>query len=118
MSLRPFGSKQQHLHQWCLSGCPGVSSGTTTIEIPSLNPDCPWGEGDNLSAYPGGFAARVEQVVQFQMPEGGELPVSLKGLSNEFYYDDELLLLNDVPLIGSSNFGVNSHAMGCCHTTG
>ena len=42
------------------------------------------------------------------IPQGGKLcGFSLSGSNESFYFDDELmLLLNDIPLIGSVNFAV------------
>ena len=88
------------------SGCPTIQDTVLLVDIPSLGANCPWGEGDNLSAKSGAFAARVEQTVPFNLPEGAQLcSFTLTGGSDSFYYDDHLLLLfNGTPLIGSFNF--------------
>ena len=76
------------------------------ISLPALPVGCPFDQGDNLSQDSAIFAARVEQSAQFELPNNAELcGFSLSGGDEQFYYDDELMLLmNDVPLIGSVNF--------------
>ena len=83
-----------------------INSGTTTIELPALTPNCPFDTGDNLPEEGGQFCARVEQVADFELPTGAQLcAFSLSGSNENFYFDDELMLLmNDVPLISSVNF--------------
>jgi len=83
-----------------------LSSDVATIYLPALSPNCPFDSADNLSQDGGVFAARVEQSYSFELPPGTQLcGFSLSGSNEDFYYDDELmLLLNDVPLIGSVNF--------------
>lgn len=88
------------------SGCPDIESAVATIEIPYLEPNCPWNEGDNIAETQAALAARVEQEVPFTIPGGGNLcSFSISGATDDFYFDDHILLLfNDVPLIGSINF--------------
>ena len=83
-----------------------LSRGMTTIDIPALTPNCPFNMSDNLPQEGGVFTARVEQNLNFDLPEGAQLcAFSLSGSNENFYFDDELMLLmNDVPLIGSVNF--------------
>ena len=83
-----------------------LNSGMTTIELPAIAPNCPFDMGDNLPEEGGAFSARVEQVVDFTLPDGAQLcAFSLSGSNESFYFDDELMLLmNDVPLISSVNF--------------
>ena len=83
-----------------------LNRGMTLIDLPALTPNCPFDMGDNLPQAGGVFTARVEQFVDFELPEGAQLcAFSLSGSNEDFYFDDELMLLmNDVPLIGSVNF--------------
>ncbi len=80
--------------------------GTTIINLPALTPSCPFGVEDNLEATGAVVSARVEQTAVLDIPQGGKLcGFSLSASNEDFYFDDELmLLLNDIPLIGSVNF--------------
>ena len=102
----PDGLSSNTCESGVWSGCPGVETGVATIEIPNLAPNCPWNEGDNIEQAGALFSARVEQIVPFEIPVGGNLcSFEITGASDDFYYDDELmLLLNDVVLIASVNF--------------
>ena len=87
------------------TGCPAPQSGSKKVNIPELEPDCPFGQGSNLNPKGGKAAARVEQWTPINLPEGTIL-CSMEIISNtsEFYYDDHFVLaLNDTVLMTSWN---------------
>ena len=91
----------------CVNGeypsCPEPQPATELVEIPYLDPNCPFGQADNLGWVGGAVAARVEQEVPFTFPEDRVIcSIALSGASDDFYYDDHIILtLNDVVLISS-----------------
>jgi hypothetical protein len=93
----------------CVDGvypaCPEPQPATQLVEIPYLAPNCPFNQGDNLGLTQGVLAARVEQEVFFSFPEDHLIcSIALSGASDDFYYDDHIILtLNDVVLISSTN---------------
>ena len=105
------GSRMQVCDNGQWTGCEDISGmnimvGTSTVSLPELTPNCPFGRRDNLEPDGGIFAARVEQTATLDLPPGAQLcGFSLSGSNENFYYDDELmLLLNNIPLIGSVDF--------------
>ena len=86
--------------------CIPISTETTMIQIPSIGPGCRWNQNGNIDHINGAVTARIEQEVPFNLPVQASLcSLSILGVTPNFYYDDHLmLLLNQVPLIGSLNF--------------
>ena len=84
--------------------CPAPQPATLLVEIPELEPNCPFGEGDNWPKTGGKAAARVEQDIPFSFPEDHLVcSLSLSGASDNFYYDDTIVLaLNGIALISST----------------
>ncbi len=85
-------------------GCKGPTlQGSITVDIPYLEPNCPFGQGDNLGFEGGKIAARVEQSVYFNIPNDITLcGFEITGGSPDFYFDDHFILtLNNVVLIAS-----------------
>ena len=92
----------------CINGqypaCPEPQSATLMVHIPELYPNCPFGIDDNWEKTGGKAAARVEQDIPFSFPEDQLIcSLALSGASDDFYYDDTMVLaLNGVVLISST----------------
>ncbi len=97
----------EDIEQICSEGNP--INVTLQVEFPALDPDCPFGEGDNLPETQGVISARVEQLVELELPEGVvvcDLSFDFLGLSGgvgtPMEYDDNFwFTFDDVVLAGS-----------------
>lgn len=91
----------------CAEGNP--ISVTLEVEFPAMDPNCPFGEGDNLEQAQGLITARVEQTATLELPEGVvvcDLSFDFQGISGgegtPMEYDDNFwFTFDDVVLAGS-----------------
>lgn len=83
------------------------------VYFEELEPDCPWGEGDNLLPQQYAISARVKESVHVPLPEdvvlcGLELDFDPLGIGQVIEYDDDFFLnMNDVVLLASDHTQVN-----------
>jgi len=91
----------------CSEGDP--ISVTLEVEFPATDPDCPFGEGDNMDIENGVITARVEQFDSLELPEGVvvcDLAFDFQGITGgegtPMVYDDNFwFTFDDVVLAGS-----------------
>ncbi len=105
-ACNPNDSNLSHCVEGVWTECLTPSTETISIDIPNIGPGCDWSQGGNIDPESAVFAARAEQEISFTIaPRASLCSLSITGETPDFYFDDHLmLLLNQVPLIGSVNF--------------